>query len=118
MGQDRKTIEFNRLLAASGWSQAEVARRLRITPGAVSQICSGRTRPHGSTLNLFRLMVGREKSGAVALRADMGQPLEVWEKQLLEPLRGMSERRRQQLLPVLLQMIEAWSASGRGAARS
>jgi transcriptional regulator with XRE-family HTH domain len=113
MGLDRKTAEFNRLLAASGWSQAEAARRLKITPGAVSQICNGRTRPHGSTLNLFRLMIGRHKGGA-ALKDGAAQPLEAWERQVLGALRGMSDRRREQLLPALMQMIETWAAAGRG----
>ena len=59
-----KTHEFVRLLAAAGWSQAEAARRLQITPGAVSQICNAKTQPRPSTLNLLKLILARRLADA------------------------------------------------------
>ncbi len=105
---DRKAQEFARLIIAAGWSQAEAARRLRITPGAVSQICSGKTRPRDSTLNLLKLMVARENPEALALHdSAMSPPLEAWEMELLTEMRRLPEAERQRLLPLIKQMIRA-----------
>jgi len=76
--------------------------------GAVSQICSGKTRPRDSTLNLLKLMVARENPEALALHESaMSPPLEAWEMELLTELRRLPEAERQRLLPLIEQMIRA-----------
>jgi transcriptional regulator with XRE-family HTH domain len=107
-----KAHEFARLLAVVGWSQAEASRRLQITPGAVSQICSGKTQPRASTLNLLRLMVARENPKALAMhQAERWRALEQWEKDLLDDLRQLPDQHRQRLLPIFKQMIRAMPGS-------
>lgn len=102
------STEFMRLLEAAGWTQAEAARRLQVTPGAISQICSGRTQPRPSTLNLLRLMVAAEtQTGARPVRAKPPGP--AWEADLLEPLRRMAPPERDKLLRVLKPIIENWT---------
>ena len=102
------------MLAAADWSQAEAARRLNITPGAVSQICSGRTRPRAATLNLLKLMLAHEKPEALALRESRGRPaLRNWERELLDDLGKLPEAQREQLLRIIKNMIRAMQSAGR-----
>lgn len=112
---DPKAQEFVRLIAAAGWSQAEAARRLNITPGAVSQICSGRTRPRAATLNLLKLILVHEKRQGLALRESAGPAPRQWERQLLEDLRRLPEPQRERLLAVIKDMIRAMQATARRA---
>jgi transcriptional regulator with XRE-family HTH domain len=98
------TNEFNALVAASGWSQAEIARQLQITPGAVSQLCSGATRPRAATLNLLRMILGREKPQA--LRNNARVMTAAWENRLLARLRGLPAAERDPLLGVFHKMID------------
>jgi len=108
---DSRTEEFISLVKASGWSQAEVARRLHITPGAVSQICNGHTRPRPGTVNLLKMLIGpqalkvHEQSHAKTLTRS--------ENQLLQALSEFTERDREKLLAAFQQTIKAV----RGAAR-
>lgn len=110
---DPKAQEFVRLLKAAGWSQAEAARRLHITAGAVSQICSGKTRPRPSTLNLLRVLLLSE--GAAAGREVLlGPGLEPWGRELVAALRGLPERQREWVLAVVKQMIRTMPARRQG----
>lgn len=47
--------EFIRLFHKSGWSQAEIARKLDLTRGGVNGIITGSTVPSEATLKHFRL---------------------------------------------------------------
>jgi transcriptional regulator with XRE-family HTH domain len=101
--------EFLRLLHHAGWSQAEAARRLQITPGAVSQICSGRTQARASTLNLLRLMVAQDLAAARRARKSDPRPAAPsWEEELLAPIRRLPESSRHRLLAALKPMIQNW----------
>src|SRR5437016_1851946 len=102
-------------MKAAGWSQAEVARRLRITPGAVSQLCSGKTHPHPGTLNLLKPLVAPALKSRASAAASVPAP---WEGELLEPLRRLSDADRQRLLAVFQDLIKAVQAAGRRAGRS
>ena len=114
----QKNNEFSRLLTAARWSQAEAARRLQITPGAVSQICSGKTQPRAATLNLLKLMIARENPKALALHeSEAWRALEHWEKELLADLRQLPERERLRLLPIFRQMVGAMLTTPRGHSR-
>jgi transcriptional regulator with XRE-family HTH domain len=89
--------EFARLLKAAGWSQAEAARRLQLTRGAVSQILSGRTNPRASTLNLLRLLA-RDQSAAPP---EATVPMQEWERQFLDQIRDLPADRRKQALELI-----------------
>jgi len=62
--------EFRRLFERSGWTQAEAARQLDVTPGVVSQYLSGDTRPSGTTLKLLHVLVG---DAALQLKAPLSR---------------------------------------------
>src|SRR6185369_15802466 len=92
----KNSAEFIRLLKASGWSQARAARALEITPGAVSQICSRRTRPRSSTLGLLKRVIGTGAGTAARGRWPEDEPaLDPSEVKLIANFRRLppSERR-------------------------
>lgn len=104
-----------KLVRASGWSQAEVARRLHITPGAVSQLCHGLTRPSGATFNLFKYILEQEKPGTLARvdKAGRGSALEPWATQVLESLRRLRPPDRDRVVAALNGLIDAVAKAGR-----
>ena len=108
---DSRTEEFISLVKASGWSQAEVARRLHITPGAVSQICNGHTRPRPGTVNLLKILIGpqalqvHERSHAKTLKPS--------ENKLLQALQELPEADREKLLAAFQQTIKAVRSASR-----
>lgn len=55
--------EFIKLAALSKWSQAEIARRLNMTPGGVSGIIKGEKVPGERLLELFRLKLFADQPG-------------------------------------------------------
>jgi transcriptional regulator with XRE-family HTH domain len=107
---DAKIEEFLSLMKASGWSQAEVARQLHITPGAVSQICTGKIRPRPGTLNMFRLVL-KNKNPAMAKKLEKrdATPLKAWEREFVNLLRNMPEADRRRFLA----MIQAFAGAGK-----
>ena len=100
-----KGKEFVQLMQSAGWSQAETARRLHITPGAVSQICNGKTQPRDATLNLLKLMVHRGGSESSGQSFAPGLLLP-WEKELLRDLRRLPREQRDGLLTAIRQLIK------------
>jgi transcriptional regulator with XRE-family HTH domain len=105
---DPKTEEFVRLIGAAHWTQAEAARRLQMTPGAVSQICSGRTRPRASTLNLLKMIMGAEHPEILSQHErNRATGLAPWESELLDSLRRLPEAKRERLLPAFKELIKA-----------
>ena len=115
---DPKSEEFAKLIKTAGWSQAEVARLLQITPGAVSQLCNGKTRPHARTLNLLRLIMGQEKPEALRFHESQRYAaLAPWESELLEGLRRLRASDREWLLPMFHQMIKTMPQTGRTVKR-
>jgi transcriptional regulator with XRE-family HTH domain len=83
--------EFRELLQASGWSQAEAARQLAMTPSALSQIVreNSPVRPSLVTLRLFGLLLWRKKPGAAQrmTRRQRERRAEKWEQDLIRALR-------------------------------
>ena len=108
---DSRTEEFISLVKASGWSQAEVARQLHVTPGAVSQLCNGKTRPRAGTVNMLKILIGpqalqvHERSHAKTLKPS--------ENKFLQALHELPETDREPLLAAFQQTIKAV----RGASR-
>ena len=103
-----KGRKFVRLIQQAGWSQAETARRLHITPGAVSQICTGRTQPRTATLNLLQLMVNRGDSDS-PLHSNATGPLMPWEAGLVNELRRVPLKKREALLAAFRPLIRVFS---------
>lgn len=63
--------EFMALLDASGWSQAEAARRLYLAPSNITQYKKNDNRPSRQVLELFKVILASEKPealGAMVLR--------------------------------------------------
>src|SRR5215471_11479308 len=106
--------EFIRLMKAAGWSQNETARRLRMTGGGVSQICTGRVRPSRGRLDLLKLLVEEQNPGAVAR---LNSQLEVWADDLLHNLRQVPDAQRGPLLEGIRHIIRAVSKRRGAAAR-
>ena len=122
--------EFIGMAKLCGWSQAETARQLRLTPGAVSQIFHGKTHPHPRTLRLFKLLLTkRDNSGSDRferipglnrsesdLLAWMRQLHRAQQKRFFEVLKVLFKRSaydHQRVIGNLLAPRRAWSADGR-----
>jgi transcriptional regulator with XRE-family HTH domain len=58
--------EFMQLLEASGWNQAEAARRLYLSPSNITQYKKNDNRPSRQVLELFKLLLAQEKPAALA----------------------------------------------------
>lgn len=74
---DQLKKEFKGLLEKSGWSQAEAARQLGMTPSALSQIVRANSpvKPSPVTLRLFKLLLEHsspEKAGKILQRNQSG----------------------------------------------
>lgn len=90
----------------AGWSQAEAARRLDITPGAVSQIVSGATRPRQLLINLLRLIVREPQQGA-AVKTKHSPPNKqprAIEIELLANFRRLPESQQQLVLKLAREL--------------
>ena len=108
---DPKTEIFLALMKASGWSQAEVARQLHITPGAVSQICSGKILPKAGTLNLFKMILGIKDPEALKAYERSISKNQAWERELVEALQSLPDKDRQRVLVPIKAMIKAMADS-------
>jgi transcriptional regulator with XRE-family HTH domain len=120
-GTDRADLkqEFRDLLRASGWSQAEAARQLAMTPSALSQIVRRNSivRPSPVTLRLFRLLLWREKPEALPKpsRLKPGTMPETWEAEVVRALRAVPPKTRESILRHLRALLAAAGKTARGA---
>src|SRR5665213_2280242 len=107
--------EFRDLLEASGWSQAEAARQLGMTPSALSQIVreNSPVRPSPVTLRLFKLLLLRENPEAARMASHRRSPIQKWERDLIADLRMLSPRVRKAMLKTLRVKIEIANAGTR-----
>src|SRR6266545_4987085 len=95
--------EFIRLLALSGWSQAESARRLHLDPGTISQYVSHKTRPSATVLGFFKSLLGDPTEipgieGSALPGIDSQRTLEPWEEELLTGLRSLEPEKRKRIV--------------------
>ncbi len=113
--------EFRDLLQASGWSQAEAARQLAMTPSALSQIVreNSPVRPSLVTLRLFGLLLWPKRPGAARRLAGRQRErrAEKWEQDLIRALRRIPPKTRRPILGVLYAMIEAARSKGAGGGK-
>ncbi|MGA3180375.1 MAG: helix-turn-helix transcriptional regulator [Verrucomicrobiota bacterium] len=109
--------QFRELLRASGWSQAEAARQLAMTPSALSQIVrrNSPVRPSPVTLRLFRLLLLREKPEGLRVLARPAPPPaeEPWAGDLLQALRKIPPKTRQSILGTLRALLAAAQKTAR-----
>jgi transcriptional regulator with XRE-family HTH domain len=114
-GADLKQ-QFRDLLRASGWSQAEAARQLAMTPSALSQIVrrNSPVRPSPVTLRLFRLLLWREKPEVLRQPAPRNAPhaSEAWEHDVVRDLRAIPPKARHSFLRQLRALIAAAQKKG------
>ncbi len=61
---DPLSKEFLALLQTSGWTKAEAARRLEVTPSLISQYANGVTRPSPQMVRLFKLVLVSDRPAA------------------------------------------------------
>jgi len=98
--------EFAAIVKKLGLSQAEVARRLFITPSAVSQLCHGIIQPRLATLNQLKLIDPRITREALAEAENS-----IWgsssspERRLLEDLQGLPAGIRRRLVSAFQEMV-------------
>jgi hypothetical protein len=109
--------EFVELMKVVGWTQAETARQLCMTSGAVNQIVNPNlsVKPSLTTLRLFKLMVTRERPEAINPRTlELKQGVEAGlteaERRLLESLRAAPSGDVALLYAVLRSVIAAFTA--------
>lgn len=109
--------EFVELMKVVGWTQAEVARQLCMTSGAVNQIVNPNSpvRPSLTTLRLFKLMVAGERPEAMNARTlelkEGAEPgLTEPERRLLESVRAVAEGDLPLLHAVLRSVVAAFAS--------
>jgi transcriptional regulator with XRE-family HTH domain len=110
--------EFRELLKASGWSQAEAARQLAMTPSALSQIVreNSPVRPSPVTLRLFALLLRWKKPEAPrrTMRQRVARRGEQWEDDLIRALRRVPSNTRGPILNVVHTLIDAARSKAAG----
>jgi transcriptional regulator with XRE-family HTH domain len=101
---DPLTEEFMELFRLSGWkNQAEVARKLDLTPGAVSDIFSGKNPPGKRLVKYFRLVLFHEQPELLGRKGNLTEDaprgdLQIWRdrarvaEEKLEKLRASLRR--------------------------
>ena len=102
---------FRKLLRASGWSQAEAARQLGMSPSALSQIVRDNSpvRPSPVTLRLFQLLLWRDKPAG--MRPAPRPPVEprsdeAWAHNLYRKLNKLDPEIREIVLGQLFGIIK------------
>jgi transcriptional regulator with XRE-family HTH domain len=103
--------EFLGMAKLCGWSQAEIARQLHLTRGAVSQIFHGKTHPHPRTLYLFEMILAKEENTGLN-RVERTPGLDGWESEVVAWMRRMHQAQQQRFAEALRLLVKAYE-SGR-----
>lgn len=116
--------EFIQLFEASGWNQAECARRLRLTRGGLNGIITGDTTPHEATILLFRMILEKERPEVLRGNLRMGEgtskplpPEELAQRELMEELERVPASERKQLITALHGIVKAFPRGSKPAPR-
>jgi len=109
--------EFVDLMNVMGWTQAETARQLAMTSGAVNQLVNPNltVRPSSTTLRLFKLIVATQRPEAInaktlELKENPGAYLSAPERKLVEALRQIQPPELQRAYAVLHHVLSAFKA--------
>jgi len=117
--------EFLKLTGAAGWSDAETARELGCTRGAISQIRDGSTEDPTRLLRLLRMTLAlrkpevlkavysSEELKALALH-DTTAVVPSWAKELLADLEAMDEETRNRTISTLREVLNLAGPKQRG----
>jgi len=123
--------EFLALARQTGWNQAELARKLEITPGGMSGLVKGGTIPSAGLLKLLRLVVFTEKpealqAGAARPTSLPPEPKDFALEGLLTTLASMTPRDRTDMITqftaigrvILRRRTQSGAPTARGATAS
>lgn len=95
-----KNDESVALMKAVGWSQAETARRRRVTPAAVSHFLNGHAVTAPSPLSLLKLLVAQDQRKGVGIKHEPPAGLPAWASDLISDLEGLPKKEREELVSV------------------
>ena len=102
--------KFIELFSSSGWSQAEVARRLEMTRGGVNGIVTGDAVPSPAAVKLFEMILeseGRRPHNRPAALHDGDPAVTEAEMSLLMELRGLQPDARELTIDSLRRLMKA-----------
>jgi plasmid maintenance system antidote protein VapI len=109
--------EFVDLMNVIGWTQAETARQLCMTSGAVNQLVNPNlpVRPSTTTLRLFKLLVASQRPEAMnaktlELKANATNSFSAAERKLIEALRKLPPSELPRAYGVVHHVISAFAA--------
>jgi hypothetical protein len=109
--------EFLDLMHVMGWTQAETARQLCMTSGAVNQLVNPTlpVRPSSTTLRLFKLLVATQRPEAMdtktlELKESPADYMSASERKLVEALRRIPAAELPRAYAVLHGLIAGFSA--------
>jgi transcriptional regulator with XRE-family HTH domain len=108
---DILNAEFTRLLASSGWKQAEAARHLELSPAVITRYVTNDTRPSLTVLKLFKLLIGDMQplpgEETPVTNGEAERPLDAAERQLIQHLRALDEGERRRVVQAFCAMLQA-----------
>ena len=89
---------FIQLVSKSGWTKAETARRLELTPAVITRYFNGETRPSLTTIKLLKLTLGDTsplpgRDTDISVGLNTYRELSSWEENLLIELRRLERFR-------------------------
>ena len=97
--KDPRKTEFIELFRRTGWTQAELARKLEMTRGGVNGIVTGPTIPSAAALQFLRLTLLAERPQALGGTGRLSEfDLAPWEKKLVHDLRRLAPEDRATVL--------------------
>ncbi|MDB6036560.1 MAG: hypothetical protein JWM99_401 [Verrucomicrobiales bacterium] len=104
--------DFIRLMEKVGWTKADAARHLELTPAVVTRYYGGQTRPSLTTLKLFKMIVEDgdplpDTEGNIRGAKARYKPLLGWENRFLECFRPLSEAKRNMVIKRVQDVIAA-----------
>jgi hypothetical protein len=109
--------EFINLMNVMGWTQAETARQLCMTSGAVNQLVNPNltVKPSTTTLALFKLLVATQRPDAInakthQLKENPGAYMSAAEKKLVEALREVPDSELPRAYATLHGVIRGFAA--------
>jgi hypothetical protein len=109
--------EFIDLMNVMGWTQAETARQLCMTSGAVNQLVNPDlpVKPSTTTLGFFKLLVATQRPEAMnaktmQLKESPGAHMSAAERKLVEALRRVPEAELPRAYAALHGLIKGFAA--------
>ncbi|MDB6036559.1 MAG: hypothetical protein JWM99_400 [Verrucomicrobiales bacterium] len=102
---------FIQLVSKSGWTKAETARRLELTPAVITRYFNGETRPSLTTIKLLKLTLGDTsplpgRDTEISVGLNTYRELSSWEENLLVELRRLERGDARKLAQSFRGIIE------------